>query len=39
VIFSESQEPASSFLFQPGFPADVAPPTGLVGKLKVEGDN
>jgi hypothetical protein len=29
----------SPFLFQPGFSAVVALPTGLVGELKMEGDD
>jgi hypothetical protein len=37
-IFRRRQPSAPALLFQAVFPADVALPTGLVGKLKMEGD-
>lgn len=33
------EESAPAFLFQTGFPARVALPTGLVGELKMKGDD
>src|SRR5204863_4188556 len=39
LLAAEPQPPASPFLFQAGFPARVALPTGLAGDQKVEGDD
>jgi len=38
-LFIQTEPPAPPLFFQTGFPACVALPTGLVGKLKVEGDD